>query len=86
MLPSISGEAFLKVLEIVGIVIANLFIYELLIFGFWTLVILPIWCSDKISEETSERVINFCTSAAVVSLIVAIVLYAMGVFRIIPLP
>lgn len=73
-------------LACVGVFLANFLIYEFVVFGGWMLAIMPFMKSDRISEETEQRIMDIGIVIAIMIFAVLIVFYTADVFRLIPLP
>ena len=72
-------------LAVVGIFMLNFLIYEGVCFGAFLMIYSKI-AKHVSSQETLDRVINVGMMFACLAFVLLVVLYAGGVFRLIPLP
>ncbi len=66
--------------------VVNLLVYEFLVFSVGMLVATAIINSKKIPEEVSDGVVSVCVRLCFMAIAVLMLLWCLGVFRLIPIP
>ena len=66
--------------------VANLLVYEFLVFGVGMLIATAIINNKKIPEEVSDGIVSVCVRLCFMIIAVLMLLWCLGVFRLIPIP